>query len=80
MLLRRSRCELRLNFEEFVRIGVERTRARPLLAGLGFPPHAQIDVAEMILDGGIIRLERSRPLDLLERFLRVAEPKIGPAQ
>src|SRR5438270_12000823 len=53
---------------------------RPLKTGLERATKAPIRIAEMIVDGRVLRLELYRPLELLDRFVHIAKPVVGPAE
>src|SRR6185312_5513119 len=72
--------QLRLDLRQFVRVGLEIARMRPLEARLEHTADAPIGVAQMIVDGRIFRLQLDRAFELLHRLVIVAELVIGPAE
>src|SRR4051794_22313919 len=79
-LVRQAGFELLLDLDELVRLGLEVARVGPLETGLQLAADFPVNVAEMIIDGGIFGLELDRVLQMLHRLLVIADAVIGPAK
>src|SRR5215203_441394 len=79
-LLRQAGFELFLDLDEFFRLSLEVARVGPLKPSLELAANLPVNVAEVIVDGGIFGLELNRVLEMLHRLLVIADPVIGPAK
>src|SRR3954451_10284832 len=79
-LLGQTGFELFLDLDELIRLGLEIARVRPLETCLELAADLPIGIAEMIVDGGIFRLELDRVFEVLDRLLVVADAEIGPSE
>ena len=60
--------------------GLQVARVRPLELRFQRTVDLPIDVAEMIVDGRVVGLQFDGALEVLHRFVIIAEPVIGPAE
>src|SRR6266849_8934994 len=72
--------ELLFDFRQLILLGLEIPRVRPLEFGLQHAIDLPINVAKVIVDGRIDRLEFDRALEVLHRLLVIAKPVVGPAE
>src|SRR5262245_15134858 len=79
-LIQQPGLELLLDLHEVLGIGLEVAGMGPLEARLKHTAYLPIDVAQMIIDRGILGLEFDRAFEMLDGFLVVPEPVIGPAE
>src|SRR5579864_2001467 len=79
-VLLQADLELLVDPRQFIGLGLEIARMRPLELGLQHTVDPPVDVAQVIVDGRIDRLELDRALEMLHRLLVIAEPVIGPAE
>src|SRR5215470_962454 len=79
-LLLEADLELLLDFDQLILLGLEIARVRPLEFCLQHAIDLPINVAEVIVDGRIDRLEFDRLLKVLHGLFVITKPVISPAQ
>src|SRR5512138_3880755 len=72
--------QLLLDERQLIFLGIEAERAMPLEARLVLAAHLPQRVAEVVVDGRVLRPERHGALELHNRFLEAAEAVIDPAE
>src|SRR3546814_16763674 len=72
--------DLLLDDRHLVSLGLQAERAAPLEARLVAPADLPQRVAEMVVDGRVLRAQLGRPLELPHRLLEAAEAVVDPAQ
>src|SRR3546814_16875302 len=82
-VLRRHRhalVDLLLDERHLISLGLQAERAAPLEARLVAPADLPKRVAEMAVDGRVLRPPPDRPLELHPRPLHTPAPAVNPAQ